>query len=76
MSKPVKELITSTRQEEGNISTEQEHKYIMVKQWKDETAAQAHNTSAHFQAFVQQAVAFMAAAMNVEVFSGAYKPIF
>ncbi|CAH1215389.1 putative quinol monooxygenase [Paenibacillus sp. JJ-223] len=71
-----KELVAATRQEEGNISytlvkhTEQEHQYIMVEQWKDEAATQAHNASAHFQGFVQQAAAFMAAPMNVEVFTG------
>ncbi|WP_339241040.1 putative quinol monooxygenase [Paenibacillus sp. FSL R5-0517] len=71
-----KELITATRQEEGNISydltksTEHEQQYTMIELWKDEAATASHNTSSHFQAFVQQAAAFMAAPMNVEVFAG------
>ncbi|WP_338542900.1 putative quinol monooxygenase [Paenibacillus tundrae] len=71
-----KELVAATRQEEGNISyellkhTEQEQKYTMVELWKDEAATASHNASAHFQAFVQQGAAFMAAPMNVEVFAG------
>ncbi|WP_342572468.1 putative quinol monooxygenase [Paenibacillus sp. FSL R5-0749] len=71
-----KELIAATRQEEGNISydlaksTEKEQQYTMIELWKDEAATASHNTSSHFQAFVQQAAAFMAAPMNVEVFAG------
>ncbi|MBU5350689.1 antibiotic biosynthesis monooxygenase [Paenibacillus barcinonensis] len=71
-----KELIAATRQEEGNISydlvksTEREQSYTMIELWKDEAATAAHNSSTHFQAFVQQAAAFMAAPMNVEVFAG------
>ncbi|GAB1155800.1 putative quinol monooxygenase [Paenibacillus illinoisensis] len=71
-----KELVAATRNEEGNISynlnksTEQEHQYVMIELWKDEAATAVHNTSAHFQGFVQQAAAFMAAPMNVEVFAG------
>ena len=71
-----KELITATRQEEGNISydlvksTEHEQQYTMIELWKDEAATAAHNSSAHFLAFVQQAAAFMAAPMNVEAFVG------
>ncbi|MDO7906068.1 putative quinol monooxygenase [Paenibacillus sp. JX-17] len=69
-------LIPATRSEEGNISydltksTEKEHHYTMIELWKDEAATAAHNTSAHFQAFVQQAANFMAAPMDLAVFSG------
>ncbi|HBU81098.1 MAG TPA: antibiotic biosynthesis monooxygenase [Paenibacillus sp.] len=71
-----KVLISATRNEEGNISydlaksTELEHHYTMVELWKDEAATASHNASSHFQAFVQQAAAFMAAPMNVEIFAG------
>ncbi|RUT29613.1 antibiotic biosynthesis monooxygenase [Paenibacillus zeisoli] len=71
-----KQLIAATRNEEGNISydlvksTEREHHYTMIELWKDEAATAAHNTSAHFQAFVKQAPEFMAAPMNVAVFAG------
>ncbi|USB32312.1 putative quinol monooxygenase [Paenibacillus sp. YPG26] len=71
-----KQLIAATRNEEGNISydlvrsTEREHHYTMIELWQDEAATAAHNTSAHFQTFVQQAPEFMAAPMKVDVFAG------
>jgi quinol monooxygenase YgiN len=74
--KPDQEQAFLAAAKEGNISynlnksTEQEHQYVMIELWKDEAATAAHNTSAHFQGFVQQAAAFMAAPMNVEVFAG------
>ncbi|AFC30231.1 hypothetical protein PM3016_3388 [Paenibacillus mucilaginosus 3016] len=72
----VKALIPASRAEEGNVtytlmkSTEQEHRYTMVELWKDEAAIAAYNASSHFQAFMQQAPAFMAAPMQAEVFAG------
>ncbi|WP_458463553.1 putative quinol monooxygenase [Paenibacillus sp.] len=71
-----KDLVSATRNEEGNLmydlvkSTEHEQHYTMIELWKDEAATASHNTSAHFQAFVQQAAAFLSAPMNVEVFAG------
>ncbi|AIY06264.1 putative cytoplasmic protein [Planococcus sp. PAMC 21323] len=70
-----KAVIEGSRQETGNISydlkksTDQEQHYTMVEVWKDAEAVQAHNTSEHFQAFVQQAPAFMAAPMDLNVYS-------
>ncbi|MVP00663.1 putative quinol monooxygenase [Paenibacillus lutrae] len=72
----MKNLLPLTRAEEGNISydlmkdTEKEHHYTMVELWKDVEATASHNTSAHFTAFVQKAPAFMAAPMDLKVFSG------
>ncbi|MEI7024852.1 putative quinol monooxygenase [Paenibacillus sp. y28] len=69
-------LVSASRAEEGNIaytllkSTEQQHRYTMVELWQDQAAIAAHNTSAHFQAFVQQASSFMAAPMDLQVFAG------
>ncbi|WP_440118541.1 putative quinol monooxygenase [Paenibacillus sp. QZ-Y1] len=71
-----KDLVSATRNEEGNLmydlvkSTEHEQHYTMIELWKDEAANAAHNTSPHFQAFAQQAPAFMAGPMNLEVFAG------
>ncbi len=71
-----KGLIAATRNEEGNISydltkhTEHEGHYTMIELWKDEAAIAAHNASAHFQSFVAEAKAFMAAPMNVAIFAG------
>lgn len=69
-------LIQASRAEAGNISyelmksTEQEGHFTMVETWKDAEAIAAHNSSAHFTAFGQKAAAFMAAPMDVNVFSG------
>ncbi|MEC2057515.1 antibiotic biosynthesis monooxygenase [Peribacillus psychrosaccharolyticus] len=69
-------LLSATRAEEGNISydlmksTEQEHHYTMVEVWKDVEATTLHNTSEHFTAFTQKAKTFMAAPMDLKVFSG------
>lgn len=69
-------LLPLTRAEEGNLSyelmknTEKDHHYKMVELWKDVEATASHNTSAHFTAFVQKASAFMAAPMDLQIFSG------
>ncbi|MNW27615.1 putative monooxygenase YcnE [compost metagenome] len=69
-------LVAASRLEEGNISyeltksTEQEYRYTMVELWKDEAATAAHNSSEHFQAFVKIAPEFMAAPMDLQIFSG------
>lgn len=69
-------LIQASRVEAGNISydlkksTDQDQHYTMVEIWQDAAAVEAHNTSAHFTAFVGQAQAFMAAPMDVNVFNG------
>ncbi|MED4256510.1 MULTISPECIES: putative quinol monooxygenase [Bacillaceae] len=71
-----KPLILGSRAEEGNISydlmksTEQEHHYTVVELWKDKEAIEFHHKSEHFTAFVQKAQAFMAAPMDVKLFSG------
>lgn len=72
----VKTLLHETRQEAGNISynllknTEQEFHYTMVELWKDMEATASHNSSAHFTAFIQKASTFMAAPMELNVFTG------
>ncbi|GMK41501.1 monooxygenase [Paenibacillus sp. CCS19] len=69
-------LLPASRAEEGNIaydllkSTEQEHRYTMVELWRDQAAIALHNASEHFQSFVKQASAFMAAPMDLQVFNG------
>lgn len=72
----VKTLLAATRAEKGNISydlmksTEQDCHYTMVEIWKDVEATTAHNTSEHFTAFTQKAQTFMAAPMDLKIFSG------
>lgn len=71
-----KTLLAATRAEEGNISydlmksTEQDGHYTMVEIWKDVEATAIHNTSEHFTAFTQKAQTFMAAPMDLKVFTG------
>ena len=71
-----KALIQASRAEAGNIrydllkSTEQAGHFTMVEVWEDAEAVAAHNTSEHFTAFGQKASAFMAAPLELNVFSG------
>lgn len=71
-----KTLVEASRAEAGNISydlmksTEQDGRFTMVETWKDAEAIAAHNTSEHFTAFGKKASAFMAAPMELNVFSG------
>lgn len=72
----VKTLLSASRAEKGNISydlmksTEQDCHYTMVEIWADLEATATHNTSEHFTAFTQKAPNFMAAPMDLKVFSG------
>lgn len=71
-----KQLIEDSRVEAGNISydlkksTDQDNHYTMVEIWKNMGAIETHNESEHFKAFVAQAQTFMAAPMDVQVYSG------
>ncbi len=71
-----KQLIEDSRAESGNISydlkksTDADHHYTMVEIWKNTGAVETHNSSEHFKAFVAQAQAFMAAPMDVNIYSG------
>ena len=71
-----KALIQASRAEAGTIrydlmkSTEQAGLFTMVEVWKDAEAIAAHNTSEHFTAFGQKAPAFLAAPLELNVFSG------
>ncbi|MCP1659749.1 putative quinol monooxygenase [Neisseria perflava] len=54
-----KELVKASRAEEGNISydlhqeTGNPDRFIFVENWKSQAAVDAHNASAHFQAFAK-----------------------
>ena len=69
-------LLPATKAEKGNISydlmksTEQDYHYTMVEIWRDLEATAIHNASEHFAAFTQKALTFMAAPMDLKVFSG------
>ncbi|WP_435920766.1 putative quinol monooxygenase [Paenibacillus sp. DYY-L-2] len=74
--KSVQELIESSRAEAGNVSykllkeTDQDDTYLMVEQWEDQQAVEAHNASSHFQAFVAKAPTYLTAPLQVQAFLG------
>ncbi|TYR81645.1 antibiotic biosynthesis monooxygenase [Priestia megaterium] len=55
----VQELITHSQAEEGNVSYQlfedsfSPNSFAMLEEWKDETAIQLHNQSAHFVSFIK-----------------------
>jgi quinol monooxygenase YgiN len=70
-----KTLLTATHAEEGNLSYElyenagEANSFIMVETWRDAESVSSHNTSAHFTAFSAKAGEFLAAPLDVKVFS-------
>lgn len=72
----VHQLIESSRAEAGNVSykllkdTDQDNTYLMVEQWQDQRAVEAHNISSHFQAFVASAPKYLTAPLQVQAFLG------
>jgi quinol monooxygenase YgiN len=68
-------LLAGTRVEEGNLLYElyekvgEENSFMMIEQWRDAEAVSSHNTSAHFTAFAAKADEFLAAPLDVRVFS-------
>lgn len=72
----VQELVKSSREEAGNVSykllkeTDQDDTYLMVEQWEDQQAVEAHNASSHFQAFVAKAPTYLTAPLHVQAFLG------
>ncbi|MTH51819.1 antibiotic biosynthesis monooxygenase [Bacillus mangrovi] len=69
-------LVSASREESGNVSyelmksTETDHAYTMVELWEGQEAVQSHNTSTHFQAFVEKAPQYLAAPLNARIFAG------
>lgn len=72
----VQELIKSSRAEAGNVSykllkdTDKDDTYLMIEQWKDQEAVEAHNAGSHFQAFVAKAPQYLTAPLQIEAFVG------
>ncbi|KTD83311.1 putative quinol monooxygenase [Paenibacillus etheri] len=70
-----KTLLTATHAEEGNLSYElyenagEANSFIMVETWRDAEAVSNHNTSPHFTTFSAKAGEFLAAPLDVKVFS-------
>ncbi|MFP7479344.1 putative quinol monooxygenase [Terribacillus saccharophilus] len=44
--------------------------FVMVENWKDMEAVQAHNTSSHFQKFSEAAKKMLSAPLTVDVYQG------
>ncbi|WP_340006516.1 putative quinol monooxygenase [Paenibacillus sp. FSL K6-0276] len=70
-----KTLLSATHAEEGHLSYElyenagEANSFIMVETWRDAEAVSSHNTSPHFTAFSAKAGEFLAAPLDVKVFS-------
>lgn len=74
--KEIETVMEGSRNEAGNNSYElfQDPKdatsFVMVESWKDMEAVQAHNTSAHFQAFITAAKDMLSAPLQADVYQG------
>ncbi|TSB47937.1 putative quinol monooxygenase [Alkalicoccobacillus porphyridii] len=74
--KEIEAVIEGTRAEAGNTSYElfQDPKdangFVMVENWKDMEAVQAHNTSPHFQSFIAAAKDMLSAPLQADVYQG------
>lgn len=72
----IQELMESSRAEVGNVAykllkdTDNDDTYLMIEQWKDQEAVEAHNASSHFQAFVAKAPKYLIAPLHVQAFIG------
>lgn len=72
----IEAVIKETRAEEGNSSYElfqdpKEHNsFVMIENWKDMEAVQAHNTSSHFQTFIAAAKDMLSAPLQADVYQG------
>lgn len=70
-----KPLIAATLQEDGNLSYDlyehagRENEFIMVETWRDAEAMAAHSASPHFTGFAAKAPEFLAAPMDLKVYS-------
>ncbi|MEC1260665.1 putative quinol monooxygenase [Bacillus swezeyi] len=64
-------LLKHSRAEAGNAQyqlfedVENANTFVMLEQWKDEEALNAHNQTEHFQTFVQAAGDLLAEPLNV-----------
>lgn len=69
-----KQAVQATRTEAGNLGyrlvedVEHPNQFLMIEQWQDATAVDAHAKSPHFLSFVQAVKAFLAAPLNPEVY--------
>ena len=67
----VQPLLKHSRAEAGNAQyqlfedTEHANTFVMLEQWKDQDALDAHNQTDHFQAFVQAAGDLLSEPLNV-----------
>ncbi|TDQ41138.1 putative quinol monooxygenase [Aureibacillus halotolerans] len=69
-------VIEGSRTEAGNNSYElfqdpsDANRFLMVENWKDMAAVEAHNTSSHFQTFSASAKELLSAPLKVDVYQG------
>ncbi|MDN4525725.1 putative quinol monooxygenase [Fictibacillus fluitans] len=71
----VQQLISASQEEGGNVSydlykdTVEDSAYMMVENWKDLEAVDAHNKSSHFTEFVGKAQNYLIRPLDVKVFN-------
>ncbi|WP_028400355.1 putative quinol monooxygenase [Ectobacillus panaciterrae] len=67
-----KVLTAATQAEEGNISyrlyedVEQRNRFVMLEEWADEAAIEAHNKTPHFMKFVKFAQGVLIEPLNAK----------
>ncbi|WHY71433.1 putative quinol monooxygenase [Fictibacillus enclensis] len=71
----IQHLITASQEESGNVSydlfkdTVEASTYLMVENWKDLEAVDAHNKSSHFTEFVEKVPNYLIRPLDVKVFN-------
>jgi len=71
----VQDLITHSKVEEGNISyhlyedTITANTFVMVEEWKDQDAMKLHESSVHFQSFIQASKDLFTEPMQAKIFN-------
>ncbi|SNZ14067.1 Quinol monooxygenase YgiN [Terribacillus aidingensis] len=74
--KEIDAVVEGSRAEAGNNSYDlyqdpkDANSLIMVENWKDMDAVQAHNSSSHFQKFSAAAKEMLSAPLDVDVYQG------
>lgn len=72
----IEAVIKESRAEAGNNGYElfqdpkDPNSLVMVENWKDMEAVQAHNTSTHFQKFIAAAREMLSAPLQADVYQG------
>jgi quinol monooxygenase YgiN len=70
----VQDIIIGSRAEEGNVSyvlyeeAGNTNRFVMLEEWKDQAAIDAHNQAPHFLKFMEDAKSILAGPISVKRF--------